>query len=109
MKQGTETFKAFYADLKDPYKICEIEDKQWCEECRSVRTGTANIARAQTTKCNMATLIYNGIIDQVLKDEYDKLERKDRTIQNMVNMAVRRHLKKMLRHTQAQEVLPFLE
>ena len=36
----------------------------------------------------------NSIIDQALKDEYKKLERKGRTVENMVNMAVSRELSK---------------
>ena len=42
----------------------------------------------------MTTLIYNGISDQALRDEYDKLGRKDRTVENMVSMAVSRELSK---------------
>ena len=42
----------------------------------------------------MTTLIYNGISDQALRDEYDKLSRKDRTVENMVSMAVSRELSK---------------
>ena len=42
----------------------------------------------------MTTLIYNGISDQALKDEYDKLGRKDRTVENMVSMVVSRELPK---------------
>ena len=42
----------------------------------------------------MTTLIYNGISDQALRDEYDKLNRKDRTVENMVSMAVSRELSK---------------
>ena len=42
----------------------------------------------------MITLIYNGISDQALRDEYDKLGRKDRTVENMVSMAVSRKLSK---------------
>ena len=42
----------------------------------------------------MTALIYNGISDQALKDEYDKLGRKDRTVENMVSMVVSRELYK---------------
>ena len=42
----------------------------------------------------MTTLIYNGISDQALTDEYDKLSRKDRTMENMVSMEVGRELSK---------------
>ena len=42
----------------------------------------------------MTMLIYNGISDQALRDEYDKLHRKDRTVDNMVSMAVSRELSK---------------
>ena len=42
----------------------------------------------------MTTLIYNGITDQALRDECDKLGRKDRTVENMVSMAVSRELSK---------------
>ena len=38
----------------------------------------------------MTTLIYNGISDQDLRDEYDKLGRKDKTVENLVSMAVSR-------------------
>ena len=42
----------------------------------------------------MTTLIYNGFMDQTLRNEYDKLGRKDRTVENMVSMAVSRKLSK---------------
>ena len=42
----------------------------------------------------MTTLIYNGITDQALRDEYDKLGRKDITVENMVSMAISRELSK---------------
>ena len=41
---------------------------------------------------NMTTLIYNGISDKVLRDEYDKVGRKERTVENMVSMVVSREL-----------------
>ena len=40
----------------------------------------------------MITLIYKGINDQVLKGEYNKLGRKERTVENMISMAVSREL-----------------
>ena len=30
LTQGTKAFKAFYSELKDPYKLCEMEEEQWC-------------------------------------------------------------------------------
>ena len=42
----------------------------------------------------MTTLVYNGITGQAPRDEYDKLGRKDRTVENMVGMAVSRELSK---------------
>ena len=42
----------------------------------------------------MTTLIYNGISDQALRHEYDKLNRKDRTVENMVSMVASRELSK---------------
>ena len=42
----------------------------------------------------MTTLIYNGISEQALRDEYDKLSRKERAVENMVSMAVSRELSK---------------
>ena len=41
---------------------------------------------------NMTTLIFNGITEQALRDEYAKLGRKDRTVENMVSLAVSREL-----------------
>ena len=42
----------------------------------------------------MTTLVYNGITEQTLVDVYNKVGRKDRTVANMVNMAVKRELPK---------------
>ena len=42
----------------------------------------------------MTTLNYNGITDQALRDEYGKLGRKDRTVENMLSMTVSRELYK---------------
>ena len=40
----------------------------------------------------MSTLIYNGTIDQALKDKYDEVRRKGRTVENMMIMAVSREV-----------------
>ena len=42
----------------------------------------------------MTTLIYSGIIDKALEDEYEKQGKKDRTVENMVGMTVSRELSK---------------
>ena len=42
----------------------------------------------------MTTLIYSGITGQALRNEYDKLGRKDRTVENTVSMAASRELSK---------------
>ena len=85
LKQGT---KAFYSELKDLYKLCEMEE-EWCEEHESYQE-----CINRDYQCNMTTLIYNGITDQALRDEYDKLGRKDRKVENMVSMAVSRESSK---------------
>ena len=89
LTQGTKAFKAFYSELKDPYKLCEMEEEQWCE-----KHGGCPECKKRDYQCKMITLIYNGISDQALRDEYDKLSRKDRTVENMVSMAVSRELSK---------------
>ena len=89
LTQGTKALKAFYSDLKDLYKLCEMEEEQWCEE-----HGGCHECKNMDYQCNMTTLIYNGFSDQALRDEYDKLGRKDRTVENMVSMAVSRELSK---------------
>ena len=66
-----------------------MEEEQWCEE-----HGGCHECKNRDYQCNMITLIYNGISDQALKAEYDKLARKDRTVENRVSMAVRRELSK---------------
>ena len=66
-----------------------MEEEQWCEE-----HGGCPECKNRDYQHNMTTLIYNGISDQALRDEYDKLNRKDRTVQNMVSMAVSRELSK---------------
>ena len=83
--QGTKTFKAFYSKMKDLYKLCEIEEGHRCEEHESHQE-----FKNRDYQCNMITLIYNDITDQALRDEYEKLGRKDRTVENMVSMAVSR-------------------
>ena len=40
----------------------------------------------------MTTLIYNGFTDQVLGEDCNKMGRKDRTEENMVNVAISREL-----------------
>ena len=87
LTQGTKAFKAFYSELKDLYKLCEMEEEQWCEE-----HGGCPECKNRDYQHNMTTLIYNGINDQALRDEYDKLGRKDRTVENMVSMAISREL-----------------
>ena len=87
LTQGTQAFKTFYSELKDLYKLGEMEDEQWCEEHESCQE-----CRNRDYQYNRTTLIYNGITDQALRDEYDKLGRKDRTVENVVNMAVSREL-----------------
>ena len=89
LTQDTKAFKAFYSELKDLYKLCEMEEEQWCEE-----HGGCPECKNRDYQCNMTTLIYNGLSDQALGDEYDKLSRKDRTVENMVSMAVSRELSK---------------
>ena len=89
LPQGTKAFKAFYSELKDLYKLCEMEEEQWCEE-----HGGCPECKNRDYQHNMTTLIYNGISDQALRDEYDKLSRKDRTVENMVSMVVSRELSK---------------
>ena len=43
LTQGTNAFKAFYSELKYLYKLCVMEEEQWCEEhencqeCRNQR------------------------------------------------------------------------
>ena len=66
-----------------------MEEEQWGEE-----HGNCQECRDRDYQYNMTTLIYNGIIDQALRDEYDKWGRKDRTVENMVGMAVSRELSK---------------
>ena len=70
------------------YKLCEMEEQrceehEGCHECKN-----------KNYQHNMTTLIYNGISGQVLRDGCDKLCRKDRTVENMVSMAVSRELSK---------------
>ena len=89
LTQDTKVFKAFYSELKDLYKLCEMEEEHWCEE-----HGGCPECKNRDYQCNMTTLIYNGISDQALRDEYDKLSKKDRTVENMVSMAVSRELSK---------------
>ena len=89
LTQGRKAFKAFYSELKDLYKLCEMEEEQWCEQ-----HGDCPECKNRDYQHNMTTLIYNGISDQALRDEYDKLSRKDRTVENMVHMAVSRELSK---------------
>ena len=90
LTQGTKaSFKAFYSELKDLYKLCEMEEEQWCEE-----HGSCHECKDRDYQQNMTTLIYNGISDKTLRDEYDKLGRKDRTVKNMVSMMVSRELSK---------------
>ena len=59
------------------------EEHGGCPECKN-----------RDYQHNMTTLIYNGVSDQALRDEYDKLSRKDRTVENMLSMAVSRELSK---------------
>ena len=66
-----------------------MEEEQWCEE-----HGGCPECKNRDYQCNMTTLIYNGINDQSLRDEYDKLGRKNRTVENMVSMTVSRELSK---------------
>ena len=43
LMQGTKTFKSFYSELKDLYKLCEMEEEQWCKEhesCHECKTET---------------------------------------------------------------------
>ena len=87
--QGTNAFKAFYSELKDLYKLYKMEEEQWCEE-----HGSYPECKNRDYQHNMTTLIYNGISDQALRDKYDKLGRKDRTVENMVSMVVSRKLSK---------------
>ena len=89
LTQGTKAFKAFYSELKDLYKQCEMEEEQWCEEY-----GGCPECKNRDYQCNMTTLIYNGVSDQALRDEYDKLSRKDRTVENIISMAVSGELSK---------------
>ena len=41
LTQGAKTFKAYFSELKDLYKLCEMEEKQWfeehesCQECKN--------------------------------------------------------------------------
>ena len=56
------------------------------------------------------TLIYNGFTDQALWVEFDKLEKKDRTVETMVNKAISRDLPdKMQRYIQAQVTQPIMK
>ena len=55
--------------------------RKWCEEHESCQE-----CRNSDFQQNITTLIYNGITDQALRDEYDKLGRKGRTLENMVSM-----------------------
>ena len=66
-----------------------MEEEQWCEE-----HGGCPECKKRDYQHNMTTLIYNGISDQALRDEYDKLSRKDTTVENMVSMMVSRELSK---------------
>ena len=66
-----------------------MEEEQWYEE-----HGGCHECKNRDYQHNMTTLIYNGISDQALRDEYDKLDRKDRAVENMVSMAVCRELSK---------------
>ena len=66
-----------------------MEEEQWCEQ-----HGGCPECKNRDYQHSMTTLIYNGISDQALRDEYDKLKRKDRTVENMVSMAVSRELSK---------------
>ena len=89
LTQGTKAFKAFYSELKDLYKLCEMEEEQRCKE-----HGGCPECKNRDYQHSMTTLIYNGISDKTLRDEYDKLNRKDRTVENMVSMAVSREQSK---------------
>ena len=89
LTQGTTAFKAFYSEMKDLYKLCEMEEEQWCEEHESCHE-----CKNRDYQQNMTTLIYNGITDKALRDEYDRLGRKDRTVEIMLSMAVSRELSK---------------
>ena len=86
LTQGTKAFKTFYSELKDLYKLCETEDKQWCDEHESCQD-----CRNRDYQCNMTTHL-QWHHWQALRDECDKLGRKDRTAENMKNMAVSREL-----------------
>ena len=105
LTQDTKAFKAFHSELKDLYKLCEMEEEQWCEE-----HGSCHECKNRDYQHNMTTLIYNGISDQALRDESDKLGRKARTVENMVSMAVSRELsKKLLWHMQILVIHPFMQ
>ena len=89
LTQGTKAFKAFYSELMDLYKLCDREEQQWCEV-----HGSCHECKNKDYQPNMTTFIYNGINDQALRHEYDKLGRKVRTVENMVSMVVSRELSK---------------
>ena len=89
LTQSTNAFKAFYSELKDLFKLFEMEEEQWCKEHESCQE-----CKNRDYQCNMTTLIYNGITDKALRDEYDKLVGKDRTVTNLVSMAVSTELSK---------------
>ena len=60
-----------------------MEEEQWYDEHESCHE-----CKNRDDQHNMTTCIYNGITNQALRDQYDKLGRKDRTVENMVSMTV---------------------
>ena len=102
LTQSTKAFNAFYSELKYLYKLCEMEEEQWCEEHESCHECKRDYQH------NMNTLIFYGITNQALRYEYDKLGRKDRTVKNMVRMAVSRELSKENTMAYANKVIQLL-
>ena len=66
-----------------------MEEEQWCEEHESCQE-----CKSRNYQHNMTTLISNGITDQALTDEYDKLGRKQRTVESMLSVSVSTELSK---------------
>ena len=67
---------------------------RWKKNSGVKNMGSCHECKNKDYQLNMTTLIYNGISDQPLRGEYDMLDRKDRTVENMVSMALRRELSK---------------
>ena len=65
---GVKAFETSYSELENLYKLFEMKEEQWHEEDKNCQD-----SRNRHFQCNMTTVIYNGITDETLWDEHDKL------------------------------------